>query len=141
MRHFRYFLRQNIILLWAPVVCFYGLIFYLSSQPPESLNIPHLFEGFDKLLHFFEFGMLGLFVMRSVIWERYYHHWSKRSWLYTLLLIGVLALGDEYHQSFVPGREVSFWDWLADIGGGIIAIVGGRLLYRKHVQRVSALKT
>ena len=35
-----------------------------------------------------------------------------------LILLGALyGLTDEWHQSFVPGREVSALDWLADLCG------------------------
>lgn len=27
---------------------------------------------------------------------------------------------DEYHQSFVPGRSVEFYDFLADCGGALL---------------------
>lgn len=32
----------------------------------------------------------------------------------------VYGLMDEYHQSFVPGRTVDFYDFLADCGGALL---------------------
>jgi len=41
-----------------------------------------------------------------------------------LLLIGVgYGALDEWHQSFVPGRDVSVADWGADIAGMIIGLL------------------
>lgn len=33
----------------------------------------------------------------------------------------VYAASDEVHQSFVPGREMSFMDWMADAVGLLIS--------------------
>ncbi|RKY01797.1 antibiotic resistance protein VanZ, partial [Candidatus Poribacteria bacterium] len=40
----------------------------------------------------------------------------------------VFGATDELHQYFVPGREASPFDWMADVGGGIIAAAGVRIV-------------
>ena len=56
-----------------------------------------------------------------MLWTR--TEWSKRQWL-RVLVVGVLALvygcTDEYHQSFVEGRDSSVLDLVADLTGGLI---------------------
>ena len=55
-----------------------------------------------------------------MIWTR--TEWSKRQWL-RVLVVGILALvygcTDEYHQSFVEGRDSSVLDLVADLTGGL----------------------
>ena len=35
----------------------------------------------------------------------------------------IFSVTDEFHQSFVPGRDASIWDVLADDVGGFLAAV------------------
>jgi len=96
---------------WLPVVAYVALIFVLSAQP--GLNPPVRFQNSDKLLHLLEYGVLGLLFARALRASM-----PARSWLFTsLLALGVgLGIGacDEYFQSFIPGRDSTVFDWLAD---------------------------
>lgn len=38
----------------------------------------------------------------------------------------VMGAIDEIHQSFVPGRFSSIFDWFADLLGGVIGTLAGR---------------
>ena len=107
-------------LAWIAALLYAGLIFFLSSIP--SAKLPRSFNGADKLVHFAEYGVLG--VLLALALGRRAGGW---------LIVGVaiaLAVGygasDEWHQSFVPGRQVSFWDLVADTAGasaGILAVL------------------
>jgi len=44
----------------------------------------------------------------------------------------VYGLLDEYHQSFVPGRSVDFYDFLADCGGALLYCALFWLLQRRN---------
>ena len=50
----------------------------------------------------------------------------KTPWKWVLILIIPLrgAL-DEFHQSFVPGRNVDFFDGVTDCFGGLVGVVVG----------------
>lgn len=112
----------------ALAVSWMTLIFLLSSQP--TLPVPVLFSGLDKLLHALCYGVLGFFLARSfsppevAAWRRV-----------VLLTVLVTAYGitDEYHQSYVPGRNASIWDVLADGVGGFAAA----LIMHWHYRRVA----
>ena len=45
-----------------------------------------------------------------------------RWFLFSLLLVAVYALSDEFHQLFVPARTGSIYDSLIDTTGGLIAL-------------------
>lgn len=96
---------------WLPVVAYVALIFVLSAQP--GLSPPLHFQNSDKLAHLLEYGVLGLLLARALRASS-----PGRSWLFTSLLALGLGLGigagDEWFQSFVPGRDSTVFDWLAD---------------------------
>jgi VanZ family protein len=93
-----------------------ALIFFLSSQPAPSIPLPFL--GGDKLLHVIVYAILGFLFSRALFLDR------VMTWKRALLVIGlvmVYGVTDEFHQSLVPGRQVSEWDVLADSLGAAIA--------------------
>lgn len=88
-----------------------AFIFYLSSKPsiPIYINFPNI----DKILHFFIYFFLGILLSIIPI--------SKL----ILILLGILyGASDEIHQSFVPGRESSFFDFFFDTLGILTAFAG-----------------
>ena len=94
-----------------------AIIFKISSLTDQQLeDFPQIW---DKLAHFCEYATLaGCYAMW---WTR--TEWSKRQWL-RILIVGLLALvygcTDEYHQSFVEGRDSSALDLVADLVGGLM---------------------
>ena len=91
-------------------------IFILSAQ--SSLPTQSLFEGQDKLEHLLAYGLLGVLLSRSL------RPMKVETWQRIVLITALTTLygiSDEYHQSFVPGRDVSALDVLADGVGGFLA--------------------
>jgi VanZ family protein len=101
-------------LLKLPALFIAAAIWILSSRS----TLPQLkgILGWDKLLHFMAYSGLafcaGLWVPAA--------RWKSRG-LFFLLLIAAISsaygIVDEIHQSFVPGRSPSVWDWAADTLG------------------------
>ena len=102
---------HGLTLFWAAV------IFTVSSIP--SLKTPDVgISSPDLLAHALEFGVFGYLLRQSF----QAHNRSCRHAVVFAILIGtVYAMLDEYHQSFVPGREAAWSDILADIAGVILA--------------------
>ena len=107
-------------LLWA------GVIFWLSSQselPSTRVSIP----GFDKVLHVGAYGLLTALMLwgdrgptgvRALLWAT---------------LASVYGISDEFHQSFIPSRNVEFWDVVADATGAFVVVWIWQML---HAQRI-----
>lgn len=91
-----------------------GLIFILSSRP-DAL-IPDLFWQPVKLLHTIVFGFLGVLLAYSLSPPRVT---SRARVILLSALVLAYGISDEYHQSFVPGRDCSMYDALADAFGRI----------------------
>ena len=108
-----------------------ALIFFLSSQP--DVPAPELFSQQDKVAHLLVFGVLGLLLAFALTPP------AAASWRRVLLitaLVTVYGITDELHQYFVPGREASALDVLADGVGGFLA--GALLLWRgRHTRNPS----
>ena len=102
---------------WLAAILWMAFIFYLSSKP--SLPVPGLFPGQDKLMHFISYGVLGLFIGRGL--ARGAAGITSRQVVIVVLLVLAYGVSDEFHQSFVPGRDASVGDLLADTFGGLVA--------------------
>ena len=102
--------------LWGPVVGFMVAIFFVSAQS----SLPVRVDVSDKLLHACAYGFFGLLCQRA------FHGGLRplrlRPVIGALLLVLGYALLDEYHQSKVPGRHASGWDWVADAVGAFVAV-------------------
>ena len=113
---------QSLSLLLA--IGWMGTIFFLSHQP--SLPTPSLFEHQDKLFHGGAYGLLGLLLAGALF--------QPAQPLRTLLLVWLLGslygLSDEFHQSFIPGRDADLLDVLADSVGALLGALAGTLFMR-----------
>lgn len=105
---------------WALLVAYMGLIFWLSSL--TVLPVPMRFPYEDKLIHAIAYAVMGFLAGNAFADGTQ----KKRFWL-AFALVSLYGISDELHQAFVPGRETSFGDWLADTVGAWI----GAYLYLK----------
>ena len=116
----------------GPVFVYAGLIFFLSSLSRFPEEVPSFF-GIDKIAHFVEYYLFGWLLYR---WFSLSDRcWGRRGALLLTLLIGIgYAMGDEWHQSFVSGRDASFFDALFD-GAGIAAAAATYPFIHKNLFR------
>lgn len=91
-----------------------GLIYYLSAQPNLRTELGTIDLIGRKFVHMAEFGLLWLLWLRAL-------GWSNRA----ALAAGAIAIGyaitDEYHQTFVDGRQGAPRDVLIDSAGVLLA--------------------
>jgi VanZ family protein len=110
-------LKQSTRLLFlALAIAWAGVIFYLSSK--SSIHMPTLFPGQDKLFHLIAFGVLAFFSM-GALRPAASGYRSAQVW-FTVVLVTLYGLLDEFHQHYVPGRTVELYDALADAAGGLL---------------------
>ena len=109
----------NAILRMVPMALAMGTIFFVSHQPGDSLSLPQL-PGFDKLAHMISYGVLAIAIFLA--WsEQQKNSTPQTVMLLTLAFCFLYGISDEFHQSFIPGRTVSFYDLLADGTGAAMA--------------------
>jgi VanZ family protein len=105
------------VLRWGPALLWAALIFALSSMsslpaPPGGLT--------DKHAHFGTYAVFGALL----VWGLTDRSPARTTWTIAMAAVALAALygaSDEWHQSFVPDREVSALDWAADTGGAALA--------------------
>lgn len=116
------------------MVCIMGIIFYLSNLPGDSIRLP-LFPGIDKLAHFLAYGCLaGTFVYGL---QPHFNTFNKKIVAAVIVVAFCVLFGisDEYHQSFIPGRFVSFWDLMADGLGALLVVAWWLQKVRPRISR------
>lgn len=117
---------------FLPAILFYLLIFLLSSQ---DLDIDFKINHLDKVIHIFEFGLLGFLLAIG-----FFNALSFASWTKFILTFGsglILGILDEFHQLYVPRRKGNLKDLLADAAGLVLGILVFRYLaaWRKKADK------
>lgn len=114
--------RRDAASAWALVALDAALIFGVSamSRPPipGGLGIFRFVEIYhlDKIVHMLEYGVFGWLLTRALAKTRDFSSPAALA-LAALALGGLYGASDEWHQSFVPLRDPSVYDWLADAAG------------------------
>jgi len=117
---------------WLPVLLYAGLIFYLSSLPHPEEKLPDLLfkQVSDKFLHLVEYAVLAVCCYRAFRWAAG-RTVSRHAVILTIVAASFYGMTDEIHQAFVPFRESSWLDWVADtVGAAIGAVASGRFVKR-----------
>ena len=110
-----------------PVIIIALVIFILSSmqQPP----IPDLGFNFqDKVLHLIAYFFLGISIIMAIIANLKNFTYNKL-FLIIFLIGAIYGASDEIHQYFVPGRDCSIWDWVADCIGILLSFTFIKLIH------------
>ena len=115
---------------WMPVALYAGAIFFLSAQshPEEHLPSFLLKEVSDKVLHTLEYAVLGALCYRAFRWGLN-ELVAARALIMAIVTASLYGVTDEVHQLFVPFRESSWLDWLADTIGAVIGASSWRFFF------------
>ncbi len=97
-----------------PLLLYLVLIFFLSSRPhlhPPGSQLKHI----DKFAHVVEFFILGVLLFEGI--GRGVSRWKLGTALFLFAVGASIGALDEIFQSYIPGREMSVYDWIADAVG------------------------
>ena len=113
------------------------LMLIISIQSSiSSIDVPQLGITFmDKILHFFIFGVLGVLIIRGMLLNR-----INRALIWTMIIGATFAMLDEWHQFYVPGRDASVDDFIADVLGILTFSMIYYGYYHKKKRRALVLK-
>jgi len=149
-------IRRAALIFWVPPVLWMVVIFSASGDSASVAHSSRLFEPlmrwlfpwlaqarieeihclFRKCMHLAEFSILALLLWLAI---RRTHLTTDCRWLWSqagqaLAIVALYAASDEFHQTFVPGRNGQISDVLVDtIGGGIglgLLWLAGRIFKR-----------
>ncbi|MBN2070946.1 MAG: VanZ family protein [Candidatus Krumholzibacteriota bacterium] len=113
---------------WFPFFAWIALIFGASSIPGGVTRGVDLPTDADKLIHFFEYLVFAVLFYRGLSYDS-----GRVNLTITFVVImtgGGIAGLDEMYQSYIPGRDSSFLDLVADFTG---VVAGSIFATAKHV--------
>ena len=67
--------------------------------------------------------MLSIFLNFVLYFQKKYKYVSKKSFLYSLIIVVLYGIFDEIHQIFIPGRYFDIFDLVADVLGCLAGIL------------------
>ncbi len=114
-------------LAWA------GVLFWESSRANPFPFLPQGLLSQDKLLHAGAYAVLGALVAAAL---RARGAAPGRAVALAVLVAAAYGATDEWHQSYVPGRDADPLDWAAD-GVGALAGAAAALVLRGRTARAS----
>lgn len=102
----------NFLKYWLPLIV-YCFFIYILSEKGGKITLPPL-PFVDKILHILLYSILGFLYSRAHNFQ-----WNKFTFLATVLFAVLYGISDELHQYFVPQRNSSIMDVVADGLGGM----------------------
>jgi VanZ family protein len=93
------------------------VIYWLSSLS----HVPGTEYVWDKLLHAVGYAGLGVLALRA--FHGGFERLRRTPTLSAAVVVVLWGISDEFHQSFVPGRDASVGDVAADMVGFVIAVL------------------
>ena len=123
-----WFSRRPIVYYWFPPLAWVLLIFYVSAQP----TLPSMPSGFldtlaKKSAHVLEYAVLMVFLWRAFFWQMSLSLKLEarqrliKALVFAFVLCVLYAASDEFHQTFVPGRQGRLLDVGVDSIGAMLA--------------------
>jgi len=107
---------------WGPVSLWALVVLFLSTIP--CVGLPEVsIDHFDKIVHFFEYFVLSMLLVKALFDHRDDLP-GKKVFLFTLIIAGMYGIVMELLQSFIPGRTPS----LADVAANVLGVLAGLLL-------------
>ncbi len=118
---------EKFLKFWLPVIIWTGIIFILSAIPNLKSGLEQDFI-FRKIAHILEYAILTFLLFRAF---RAGGTKTKKAIILSIIITFLYALSDEYHQTFIFGREGR----LEDVGIDSIGILITSLIwYYKNVK-------
>jgi len=118
---------------WVPSLLYMVLIFAISSMEQPPFPTPK-FEWLtiDKLYHFIEYAILGGLLAWAFVKAAPSVVPSQWIWCLAAVISMLYGASDEWHQTFVPGRDATLADWVADALGSIAGVLAVYLYAKKR---------
>jgi len=100
---------KKFLKFWLPVIVWMGVIFTFSSIPDLKSGLKEDFI-LRKIAHILEFAILTFLLFRAISVQDGPASGGNKVIIYSLIIALFYAFSDEFHQSFVGGRQCSFRD-------------------------------
>ena len=115
------------MLVYLPLIFYWLLLFTLTTLPSKS--IPAIGVN-DKVEHLLAYFGLSFLLYLTLLFQKKSILFKKNALLFTLTFVFLYGIIDEVHQLLIPGRSCEFFDFTADMLGGILGVIIIRILIR-----------
>lgn len=102
------------------------LIFIVSGIPSEHIPKAGIWDLLVK-----KGGHMAAYAILAVLWCNALGA-KKFSWWAGFAIAVLYSVSDEYHQTFVPGRNGHFQDVLVDAAGALVGLIVWRVISKKN---------
>jgi VanZ family protein len=131
-------LRISGLKAWIPAAAWAAAIFVLSSFPGSAYPASDV-PAADKIVHVFLYAPLAALAVLGL--RRTIALGAAAAAVAGLLATSLYGLSDEFHQSFVPGRNSDWHDLVADALGALLgALVMTAILRRRRASEVPPVR-
>jgi VanZ family protein len=111
---------REFVRYWLPVIAYAALMFSISSLPIRLRRVP--FRHYDKVFHFFEYGIYAWLWYRALKGATSLSSWARIA-IATVLICTVFGVMDELYQVYTPYRTTDIYDLAADAFGSFAAVI------------------
>jgi VanZ family protein len=144
------FWRYGPLLFWLLVIFFASTNHFSKDNTTKTIGpfLQWAFSNFSeqtidfiiilirKSGHFIGYALLAFLAARALISST--KPWVHLNWFYwSLFIIIIYSITDEYHQSFEITRSASLQDCLIDIAGGLTYLIIYSLIRNKKLKKES----
>lgn len=122
---------RKVLIWWIAALVWMAVIFYFSSKPASAVLklLP------DYVFHFIEYAILAWLLFEA--WLNLGKQWSlKKVSFITFFIVVWYAVTDEFHQVFVPTRDASLSDLVADWLAALVIISVAVIYTRKKSKKI-----
>ena len=106
---------------WLPPFLWAAIIFTFSSlKTPVASEVYWQEFAIKKTIHMIEYAIFSVLVYRAL---KNYGVKKGKAMIISVFLGLLYGAGDEFHQSFTPGREPRVRDIIFDTIGGVLGIL------------------
>ena len=116
---FEYLEKRKVYLVYVPLIIYWIILFTATSLP--AANLPSVAIS-DKIKHFGAFFGLSVLLSLTLLYQSKVLLFKKFFLATAFIISSFYGLLDEIHQSFVPGRNNEFLDWVADSLGAAVGV-------------------
>ncbi len=107
--------------LYIPLGLYWLLLFILTSIPGSSM--PKIIGVSDKVEHLGAYFILSLLITFTFHLQTKIKILSRKSFVFSFIIVSFYGFFDEVHQIFIPGRMFDWWDLVADMLGALLGIL------------------
>lgn len=122
------------LMVYAPMIIYWLLVSIVNALPPGSLSKITIN---DKVGHCLAYFILTGFICIANMVQNKFYILKTHPFIAALIFAAFYGMLNEIIQLYVPGRSCDFQDWLADVAGGILAVL---ILYPVFYKSIRLLK-